>query len=1139
MILVPTSEVITSPHQRYAENGNLLADTVEFSPTHEEQEDILDEASLSPKQADVIDEASPSPKQEYILDEASPSPKQEDVLDGASPSPKQEYNNEASPSPKQEDILDEASPSPRQENSQLVDAAISSSKLEEFQFSSVTIHSPKLEGEHQPSDEVIALSMPEEEPRSLPAAIASPKLEGVQPSPTLSLQDIWPSSATKLMDSHLPSPAVSSPELKDEEPISPALPSPEPQGTSVSSPAIASPGLASASPLSSAFPSPRRAGTSPLSVSFPSPKEGLGSVTPSPKLEGVQPISATVPSLKLEDSASPLSAAFPSPRSAGASPLSVSFPSPRPKERLGSATPSPKLEDVQPISATVPSLKLEDIRHSNTAISATPSPKLEDVRLISATVPSPKLEDVRPTSATIPSPKLKDIRHSSTAIPSPRSAKNNNFFSPTISSPKPEVVQSPGVVSPSPTLEQEVQVLDATVLSPSDVTALKDEKRQSAHDIPILSGPAVESPGQLVNVEDKIGQSGEAQDAEASSVSRSSSLRTLTPTSHAPPSIVGADDELEPTIKINVPVISLSPPATESIPFPLVSTSHEVLSPQESERIATPISAGVSSPSTPISPPSPKPRSPDETLSRTTSPVKSAGSSLSNARPAMWRHSSADERLSNLNSPVAGGSEGAFRSPLSADPALTEQLSEQILQMLLPKGESLGPGVTLTSPPPARSPDSPLAQLAYDVPDRRATIASPSYFSQPDLASMDALSPAAGTSSDMFSPLSSGGVISPGEIVTAQRIATSTVRGVPVFFPRKQVDYSHFPPTPDVRSTEFRSSLPSAAISPTSPTSRFKHPPPSATAGRSNTFHAVVRGKVKEPASAIASFSSLGVPEDTKARQSKIVPNGELATLLQDAALLEHALTQGALFDESRSSDDISELAESGRQSEEQDTDKEDEKRLRRHATLMDPNSLKNGPFRLPLRKKTKHWKASPTNVALKDELLSRPSLEDEHSVDSTHLQINSAASKGEGNRSKAPDGFKPLPKPPRPRLISGLKKLTGTGSTRSLNMPVAYSRQSASISSEQSSEDSMPVATPPDPSVYYSDSAGSSNVAWPSVSPKRSGMRRAASFAEKLWNRARTKSSGSTLSANESKGKGFIRASLTWSLTFVRPVSA
>ena len=974
----------------------------------------------------------------------------------------------------------------REEDSQPLDAAISSPKLEQSPPSDVEILSPKPSGESQPSSATIRSPKPEGGSPPHSAAIPSPK-------------DIQlPNSAT------LPSPFLLAQPFSDlasspehEQSPSTTFPSSVPKGALPFSPTLSSPGFTSASPFSATFPSP---GPKVLSPTSP------------------------IRSPKLEEGFRPLSPTLSSPGFSNASPFSATFPSPGPKV-LSPTSPirSPNLEQgVRPLSSAIPlSISV-----------ATPSPKLEEG------VPSHSPAIPLPIGVTIPSPKVEDIQQLSAVTSSPRSAKSDDLFSPTISSPKSEVAQA---TLPSPKPDQEIQLSDAVVhslpspgvkemvQSPRDDGVKEDEKRQSIS-VTIPFSPGVGDASQLVN--DKVTQSIETQDTETPSISRSSSLRTLTPTSHDPPSIIIADEEL--TTRPNIPVISLSPPATESITLPSVFTPREILS-QESERIVSPISAGIFSPSTPVTPASPNLRSPGETRSRTVSPVESTGSNSSGARPAIWRHSSADERLSNVTSPVSGSSEGTFvRSPHSADalhdPSLADELSEQILQMFLPQESTLGPGVTVTSP--SQTGDSPFAQLAYDSPDRRATMPSPLYFSQAGLAMTDMLSPSA--SSDVVSPPLSSGVLSPGEVVTAQRVATATVRGVPVFLPRREVDYSHFPPTPGVRNTDFGGSLPSGALSPTSPSSRFKNPP-SGFPGRSNTFHAVVHGKVRDPASAMPSFGSfLGAPgtsDKSKARQSILNPsNGELATLLQDAALLEHALTQGALIDDSQASEDISESTESGRRSEEQDTEKEDQRRLRRHGTLIqkEGDSFKTSSFRLAMRKKTKHWKASSGIIASKDDLESRPSLEAERLAglsipDPAFLQRDPTVLNREKNLPKTPEEFSDsLPKSARPRIISGIKKLAGTGSTRSLQ---AYPRHSASTSSEQSSEDSMPVATPPDPSNDYSghDSnlgRGSSNVAWPSSSPKRSGIRRAASFAEKIWNRARTRSASSTLSANDSKGE-------------------
>ncbi|PFH45182.1 hypothetical protein AMATHDRAFT_9821 [Amanita thiersii Skay4041] len=68
------------------------------------------------------------------------------------------------------------------------------------------------------------------------------------------------------------------------------------------------------------------------------------------------------------------------------------------------------------------------------------------------------------------------------------------------------------------------------------------------------------------------------------------------------------------------------------------------------------------------------------------------------------------------------------------------------------------------------------------------------------------------------------------------------------------------------------------------------------------------------------------------------------------------------------------------------------------------------------------------------------------------------------------------------------------------------------------SPEDSVPVITPPEQSTEFSGSGSTSVIAWPSVSPKKGGIARAASFAERIWNRAGTKSGASALSVNEIK---------------------
>lgn len=102
------------------------------------------------------------------------------------------------------------------------------------------------------------------------------------------------------------------------------------------------------------------------------------------------------------------------------------------------------------------------------------------------------------------------------------------------------------------------------------------------------------------------------------------------------------------------------------------------------------------------------------------------------------------------------------------------------------------------------------------------------------------------------------------------------------------------------------------------------------------------------------------------------------------------------------------------------------------------------------------------------------------------------------------------------------------------------HTRNSVSTSSEISSEDSAPTAvTPPDVASELGEvgkgGAGGTmgGLSWPSISPSRKGkegkegresssIARAATFAGKMWQRARTKSGASTLSTHSTSGECF-----------------
>lgn len=96
----------------------------------------------------------------------------------------------------------------------------------------------------------------------------------------------------------------------------------------------------------------------------------------------------------------------------------------------------------------------------------------------------------------------------------------------------------------------------------------------------------------------------------------------------------------------------------------------------------------------------------------------------------------------------------------------------------------------------------------------------------------------------------------------------------------------------------------------------------------------------------------------------------------------------------------------------------------------------------------------------------------------------------------------------PSQRYLSGIRRLTSRRSSG--YMPGAYPRESCSMS--LSSEDSSPVATPSD-----SGNKKAFGIAWPSASPKKSGTGRSSSFADKIFNRNRTRSNVSTTDPDRS----------------------
>ncbi|KAI6103595.1 hypothetical protein F5141DRAFT_216501 [Pisolithus sp. B1] len=258
---------------------------------------------------------------------------------------------------------------------------------------------------------------------------------------------------------------------------------------------------------------------------------------------------------------------------------------------------------------------------------------------------------------------------------------------------------------------------------------------------------------------------------------------------------------------------------------------------------------------------------------------------------------------------------------------------------------------------------------------------------------------------------------------------------------------------------------------------------------KKTTFKAVVHRKVTETTTAAVPASSLAappIPQVPKVRRSAVttVTNslsnqapGELTILLEEAALLELRLTGG----------DASES--------------------------LDPSSLKtptSATFQCDPRSESATTLTEQKPVSPSPDIdhfprlsLSIPAIR-EPTLESEIPEIPEEDETSDG-RSLASTTFSQR-SPSHRKYLSSFRRLTNRRSAT--NMPGAYPRDSISLSSE----DSAPVATPPDTGNGRNGSFG---IAWPSVSPKK-GVGRASSFTDKLFNRSRTRSNVSNASAAE-----------------------
>ncbi|TFK36379.1 hypothetical protein BDQ12DRAFT_686806 [Crucibulum laeve] len=424
---------------------------------------------------------------------------------------------------------------------------------------------------------------------------------------------------------------------------------------------------------------------------------------------------------------------------------------------------------------------------------------------------------------------------------------------------------------------------------------------------------------------------------------------------------------------------------------------------------------------------------------------------------------------------------------------------------------------------------------------------------------------------------------SPSRITLARRMTPATSRGVPVFVPAtspnsRKSDFVYFPPTPKAEDTEFGNvTVHKASHSFSHPRAYVSHYADAFddnTTGegesarpQTSTFSAVVHEKVRElpalPKTADATASSMRrFPETPKSKKTKRMTMmeqpqtpgyGELTMLLKEAVLLEDTLNKGELPSElsPREGEEEEErrLRERLRVIEYQKAARERKLREETNAReaekekvdedVFSPRPAKDDgasarlrhTFLIPLSKARSLHKKEASAAEARKEIMRPKSagIPDKHSHKSSvshvsHLDLEPLPTSSKYlapiRRDLAPsDDDKPPelpPKSPRSRFPS-FRRL-GSMSARS---PTSNVRHSNSTSSEISSEDSAPAATPPDHSLEFTGTGefgqhhNGHGMSWPSLSPKKSGagVGRAASFAEKMWSRARTKSSTSTLS--------------------------
>ena len=438
-------------------------------------------------------------------------------------------------------------------------------------------------------------------------------------------------------------------------------------------------------------------------------------------------------------------------------------------------------------------------------------------------------------------------------------------------------------------------------------------------------------------------------------------------------------------------------------------------------------------------------------------------------------------------------------------------------------------------------------------------ITSPNSFLSPPNTGLQSHSSASSSLSSLGSRPMSMIESSPKVITKMLRMTPATSRGVPMFLPGsyappRKSDFVHFPPTPEDVVTDLGSLTTQESSHPTRVRSG-SDPEDIRNMPSKQTFSAVVHRKIREtPASATFPDNKVRplpqTPQARRAQRATILEtplspgHGELAALLQEAVLLENTLNKGELpSEEPQIEEEVRQKEKTAKEEEakaeaaakmEAEAKAEDEERSRLTMAAAQLQSKRDEPttgrlkhtFLIPLSKaRSRHRKEVYTAKA--ESFFSRSEEPSEIPV-----QSKSAGLPSQSTTNSFATASATLPKmPANPPAVDGVNstaqlpvkspKFSSLRKFGSVSRAGGASiRTSHSTSSEISSEETSSAVTTDE----FGRGTGST-LSFPSVSPKKasSTFARATSFAEKLFNRGRTKSGGSTLSStSEVNGKIF-----------------